>query len=174
MRTWNSWLPPCFSRKCCPWGEIFLQVKKKEIRIGNLCFSLGADSINLHKQYNNGSTLRFSLCSQHTDSGAEGSGQSLISPGSCLEDFRSNPFIECTGHGRCNLFPSAFSYWLATIELEQQFRKPRQQTLKAGDLKSRVSRCNTCMRRRGSVLPPPATPPPEYRGVYDDRFIFGG
>ncbi|MPC43199.1 Collagen alpha-1(IV) chain [Portunus trituberculatus] len=100
----------------------------------------------------------------HTDSGAEGSGQSLISPGSCLEDFRSNPFIECTGHGRCNLFPSAFSYWLATIELEQQFQKPRQQTLKAGNLKSRVSRCNTCMkRRRGSILPPPVTPPPNYR-----------
>ncbi|KAG0712328.1 Collagen alpha-1(IV) chain [Chionoecetes opilio] len=108
----------------------------------------------------------------HTDSGAEGAGQSLISPGSCLEDFRSNPFIECTGHGRCNLFPSAFSYWLATIELEQQFQTPRQQTLKAGNLKSRVSRCNTCMRqRRGTILPPPETPPPEYRRDRDrDRY----
>lgn len=108
---------------------------------------------------------------QHTDSGAEGAGQSLISPGSCLEDFRSNPFIECTGLGRCNLFPSAFSYWLATIELEDQFRRPQQQTLKAGDLKSRVSRCNTCMkRRRGGVPPTLPTPPPEYTGGGFDFF----
>ncbi|TNN04306.1 hypothetical protein fugu_001335 [Takifugu bimaculatus] len=31
----------------------------------------------------------------HTSAGAEGSGQALASPGSCLEEFRSAPFIEC-------------------------------------------------------------------------------
>ena len=84
---------------------------------------------------------------QHTDSGAEGSGQSLVSPGSCLEDFRPAPFIECQGHGRCNYYNTATSYWLATVDEDSQFVKPRQQTLKAGDLQSRISRCAVCQRR---------------------------
>ena len=85
---------------------------------------------------------------QHTDAGAEGGGQSLVSPGSCLEEFRPTPFIECHGHGRCNYFTTAFSYWLATIDDRQQFRQPQQQTLKAGNLRSRVSRCSVCRRQR--------------------------
>jgi hypothetical protein len=40
---------------------------------------------------------------QHTDAGAEGAGQSLVSPGSCLADFRSRPFIECHGQGKNNI-----------------------------------------------------------------------
>jgi hypothetical protein len=40
---------------------------------------------------------------QHTDAGAEGAGQSLVSPGSCLKDFRSRPFIECHGQGKNNI-----------------------------------------------------------------------
>ncbi|KAH7984357.1 hypothetical protein HPB52_019746 [Rhipicephalus sanguineus] len=67
----------------------------------------------------------------NTDSGAEGSGQPLVSPGSCLEEFRPNPFIECHGHGRCNYYTTAFSYWLATIERHDMFRPPDPQTLKA-------------------------------------------
>ena len=95
---------------------------------------------------------------QHTAAGAEGGGQSLSSPGSCLEDFRPTPFIECHGHGRCNYFTTAFSYWLATVDDFQQFRKPEQQTLKAGNLRSRVSRCAVCRRRQppDSRQPPPA------------------
>ncbi|KAB7504339.1 hypothetical protein Anas_05028 [Armadillidium nasatum] len=84
----------------------------------------------------------------HTDSGAEGGGQSLVSPGSCLEEFRPLPFIECQGHGRCNVYSTAISYWMATIEEEDQFKKPKPQTLKAGDLTTRVSRCTVCMRSR--------------------------
>uniref|UniRef100_V9GVP0 Collagen type IV n=1 Tax=Ectopleura larynx TaxID=264052 RepID=V9GVP0_9CNID len=84
----------------------------------------------------------------HTDSGAEGSGQSLSSPGSCLEDFRSSPFIECQGHGRCNFFTTQYSFWLATIEQDRQFNFPQSQTLKAGNQRSRISRCQVCMRRR--------------------------
>jgi len=83
----------------------------------------------------------------HTDSGAEGSGQSLVSPGSCLEDFRPAPFIECHGHGRCNYYNTATSYWLATIDEDKQFIKPQAQTLKAGDLINRISRCTVCQRR---------------------------
>ena len=78
-----------------------------------------------------------------------------------MEEFRPNPFIECTGHGRCNYFSTAVSYWMATIEQSQQFKKPVQQTLKAGVLTSRVSRCVVCMRQKtnGNGFP---TPPPEY------------
>lgn len=84
---------------------------------------------------------------QHTDSGAEGGGQSLVSPGSCLEDFRPTPFIECHGQGRCNYYATATSYWLSTIEEDRQFAKPLPQTLKAGDLTSRISRCAVCQRK---------------------------
>jgi len=70
-----------------------------------------------------------------------------VSPGSCLEEFRVRPFIECRGLGTCNYFATATSYWLATIHDEDMFRKPQQQTLKA-DYTSRVSRCAVCIRRR--------------------------
>lgn len=101
---------------------------------------------------------------QHTDSGAEGAGQSLVSPGSCLESFRPTPFIECTGRGQCNYFTSAFSYWLATIDDNNMFRKPKQQTLKgrSGTLLSRVSRCAVCLKQR---LAPSPSPRPDQNGV---------
>ena len=51
------------------------------------------------------------LLLQHTDAGAEGSGQQLNSPGACLRDFRSRPFLECQGHGRCNYYTTSYSYW---------------------------------------------------------------
>ncbi|KFM82473.1 Collagen alpha-1(IV) chain, partial [Stegodyphus mimosarum] len=82
----------------------------------------------------------------NTDAGAEGSGQPLSSPGSCLQDFRPNPFIECQGLGRCNYYTTAYSFWLAAIKHDKQFVIPEPQTLKAGDLKSRVSRCRVCRR----------------------------
>ena len=87
---------------------------------------------------------------QHTDAGADGAGQSLASPGSCLKDFRSRPFIECHGHGRCNYYTTAYSYWMATIDMDKQFQKPVPQTLKAGDVKTRIGRCVVCLRK-----PPP-------------------
>ncbi|XP_017766424.1 PREDICTED: collagen alpha-1(IV) chain-like, partial [Eufriesea mexicana] len=84
---------------------------------------------------------------QHRDAGAGGGGQSLVSPGSCLEEFRARPFIECRGLGTCNYFSTATSYWLATIKDYEMFRKPQPQTLKM-DHTSRVSRCAVCLRRR--------------------------
>uniref|UniRef100_A0A8C0QR62 Collagen type IV alpha 1 chain n=1 Tax=Chelonoidis abingdonii TaxID=106734 RepID=A0A8C0QR62_CHEAB len=83
----------------------------------------------------------------HTSAGAEGSGQALASPGSCLEEFRSAPFIECHGRGTCNYYANAYSFWLATVERNEMFKKPTPSTLKAGDLRSNVSRCQVCMRR---------------------------
>lgn len=58
---------------------------------------------------------------QHTSAGAEGSGQALASPGSCLEEFRSAPFIECHGRGTCNYYANSYSFWLATIEDNEMF-----------------------------------------------------
>merc|ERR1719154_711476 len=89
----------------------------------------------------------------HTDSGAAGGGQSLMSPGSCIENFRPTPFIECHGLGTCNVFTTALSYWMATIELNDMFRRPRAQTLKSGALTTRVSRCHVCWRSPMKVSP---------------------
>lgn len=83
----------------------------------------------------------------HTSAGAEGSGQALASPGSCLEEFRSAPFIECHGRGTCNYYANAYSFWLATIERSEMFKKPTPSTLKAGELRTHVSRCQVCLRR---------------------------
>lgn len=104
----------------------------------------------------NGSNIFVTCCSgaimtpmplQHTAAGAEGGGQSLSSPGSCLEDFRATPFIECNGaRGTCHYFANKFSFWLATIEDRSQFSRPVSETLKAGSLLTRVSRCQVCMK----------------------------
>merc|ERR1712110_1124393 len=82
----------------------------------------------------------------HTGASTGGGGQSLKSPGSCLESFRSSPFIECHGRGTCNYFATTFSFWLATVEENDQFTKPVSETLKGGNLRTRVSRCHVCGR----------------------------
>lgn len=83
---------------------------------------------------------------QHTAAGDEGGGQSLVSPGSCLEDFRTTPFIECNGaKGTCHYFVNKQSFWLTSID--QSFQSsPVSETLKAGQLLSRISRCQVCMK----------------------------
>lgn len=84
----------------------------------------------------------------HTGAGSEGGGQSLVSPGSCLEDFRTTPFVECNGaRGTCHYFANKQSFWLSTIDPEQQFEDhPASETLKAGQLLTRVGRCQVCMK----------------------------
>lgn len=77
---------------------------------------------------------------------AEGSGQSLISPGSCLEHFRQVPFIECHEKGTCNYFQDAYSYWLASLDHRHLFRKPESKTVKGQILSTIISRCNVCMK----------------------------
>lgn len=59
---------------------------------------------------------------QETGVGAEGSGQPLASPGSCLENFRKIPFIECHGRGTCNYYTDSYSYWLAALNPRDMFR----------------------------------------------------
>lgn len=93
-----------------------------------------------------------------TTDNSGGFGQNLISPGSCLEEFRANPVIECHGHGRCNYYDQLASFWLAVIEEDEQFRKPKQQTLKS-DQTSKISRCSVCRKVERS-LPAPVDPFP--------------
>ena len=74
-------------------GYSFAMVRSRHC--GKLCDS---DSPNL------------SITFQHTAAGAEGGGQLLSSPGSCLEDFRATPFIECSGgRGTCHYFANKVS-----------------------------------------------------------------
>ncbi|KAJ8406145.1 hypothetical protein AAFF_G00303760 [Aldrovandia affinis] len=85
----------------------------------------------------------------HTGSGDEGGGQSLTSPGSCLKDFRSQPFIECQGpRGSCHYFASAYSFWLTRVSAAEQFSPaPVPGTLKeAWQQRQNTSRCNVCMK----------------------------
>lgn len=85
----------------------------------------------------------------HTSAGAEGTGQDLQSPGSCMTEFRSVPFIECHGRGTCNYYATQHAFWLAIIDKDKMFKKPMSETLKAGVLNQRVSRCQVCRK-----LPP--------------------
>lgn len=62
------------------------------------------------------------LVPQETGAGAEGSGQPLASPGSCLEHFRKLPFIECHERGTCNFYTNSYSYWLAALNPSNMFR----------------------------------------------------
>lgn len=92
--------------------------------------------------------LIFTLLSlfQHTAAGDEGGGQSLSSPGSCLEDFRATPFIECNGgRGTCHYFANKYSFWLTTIDKTFQ-SSPSADTLKAGLIRTHISRCQVCMK----------------------------
>lgn len=83
----------------------------------------------------------------HTAAGAEGGGQSLSSPGSCLENFRTAPFIECNGaRGECHFYANKLSFWLANIPETRQFEKPVGRTLKGGSHITGISRCAVCLK----------------------------
>ena len=90
------------------------------------------------------------VCYQHAV-GAMGGGQSLASPGSCLETFSSRPYVECTvtNGGQCHFFNDKFSFWLVSIKgvvPESTFHADvGSQTLKAGQLLQSVSRCRVCV-----------------------------
>ena len=55
---------------------------------------------------------------------------------------------------------------MATIREEDQFRRPVPQTLKAGDQRSRISRCSVCMRKP----PERMLPLQEFLGDYDSDY----
>lgn len=91
--------------------------------------------------------VKFCFHLQYNSAGAQGDGQLLASPGSCLEDFRTHPYIECHGRGTCFYYGPTLSYWLATIDDDSQFKAPVQDTIKADNLRRRISRCQVCMKQ---------------------------
>lgn len=75
-----------------------------------------------------------------------GGGQQLASPGSCLELFHTNAYIECNNRGQCHYFSDKYTFWMVTIFGDNDFNPNlMQQTLKAGSLLDRVSRCTVCI-----------------------------
>jgi len=89
----------------------------------------------------------------YNSAGAEGAGQLLASSGSCLQDFRVNPFIECHGRGTCWYYGPTLSFWLSTIDEQSQFQVPKPETIKSGQLRQRVSKCAVCMKNPASRQP---------------------
>ncbi|KAF5902918.1 collagen alpha-4(IV) chain-like [Clarias magur] len=86
----------------------------------------------------------------HTGSGDEGGGQSLTSSGSCLKDFRTQPFVECQGpRGTCHFFANVYSFWLTRVSLEEEHGlAPQSRTLKTtSQQRAIISRCHVCMKR---------------------------
>lgn len=86
---------------------------------------------------------------QHTGAGDQGGGQALMSPGSCLEDFRAAPFLECQGRqGTCHFFANKYSFWLTVVQPHRQFgAAPSPDTLKDSQAqRQKVSRCQVCVK----------------------------
>ncbi|KAK1133240.1 hypothetical protein AOXY_G38356 [Acipenser oxyrinchus oxyrinchus] len=91
----------------------------------------------------------------HTAAGAEGGGQSLVSPGSCLEDFRHAFHRKCNGaRCTCHYFANKYSFWLTTVEPRRQFVEAPLETLKAGQHQTRVGRCQVCVEELVAEKPP--------------------
>ena len=89
----------------------------------------------------------FVFFSQHTGAGAQGGGQDFSSPGSCLEYFRTSPFIECNGaRGSCHYFANEFSYWLTSMNGRDSFSAPVPETIKGPNHRERISRCQVCIK----------------------------
>merc|ERR1719219_2617826 len=110
----------------------------------------------------------------HTGAGTGGGGQDLQSVGSCLETFRSAPFLECHGRGTCNYFATTFSFWLSTVDDSTQFDQPESEVLKPGKLQTRVSRCNVCSRNpiHFSSESSQSANLSERQIEYDDSFVY--
>jgi len=86
----------------------------------------------------------------HRGSGAEGGGQSLQSPGSCLEGFRTTPFIECNAMGKCQFTAQKISFWLSVLADYDQFNMPRMITTEEASKRQKISRCRVCMKNSSS------------------------
>lgn len=85
---------------------------------------------------------------QHTGAGDEGGGQSLTSSGSCLTDFRAQPFVECQGsRGTCHYFANIYSFWLTRVEAQAATSNSSASTLtQAWQQRDSIGKCNVCMR----------------------------
>ncbi|MED6243819.1 hypothetical protein ATANTOWER_027544, partial [Ataeniobius toweri] len=73
--------------------------------------------------------------------GDEGGGLSLMSPGSCLSRFRTQPFLECQGaRGTCHFFANVYSFWLTTFNNTESTLTDSEQQ------REHVARCRVCIR----------------------------
>ncbi|XP_019622229.1 PREDICTED: collagen alpha-2(IV) chain-like [Branchiostoma belcheri] len=109
----------------------------------------------------------------HTAAG-EGGGQPLTSPGSCLDYFRSAPFIECV-NDVCDVSSNQLSFWLIGIPggEREQFNEPRRVVGKLDVLRQRISRCRVCVYNGGlyeEIVAKEAPPGVTATGVFN----FGG
>lgn len=88
----------------------------------------------------------------HTGAGDEGGGQSLTSSGSCLRDFRSQPFLECQGpRGTCHYFSNIYSFWLTRVDTPTSFTSSSSSSaatmlMDEQQQRQNVGRCNVCMK----------------------------
>ncbi|CAL8348443.1 unnamed protein product [Arctogadus glacialis] len=86
----------------------------------------------------------------HTGAGDEGGGQSLTSSGSCLQDFRAQPYVECQGpRGTCHYFTNIYSFWLTSTA--PRASSPPAQTepmvlLQPWQQRATAGRCSVCMK----------------------------
>lgn len=74
--------------------------------------------------------------------GAMGGGQQLQSPGSCLQEFRATPYIECNGQMECHFFADKYSFWLVDIA---GYRDDSGGTYKPHEILYHVGRCLVCI-----------------------------
>ena len=70
----------------------------------------------------------------------------MSSPGSCLESFRVNPYIECDTDGKCDYYANKYSYWLVTLEGDtSQSYDVTERTLRHNEYEKHISRCSVCI-----------------------------
>jgi integrin beta 8 len=83
----------------------------------------------------------------HTTSGEGGGGQGLMSPGSCLEDFRASPYVECMTKGTCQFFANSLSFWMRTLNRNNMFADPAMAAFKGvRNGAQETSRCQVCVK----------------------------
>ncbi|XP_056138916.1 collagen alpha-2(IV) chain-like [Lampris incognitus] len=83
----------------------------------------------------------------HTGAGDEGGGQSLTSSGSCLRDFRAQPFVECQGpRGTCHYFANIYSFWLTRVESSSSSSSSSATLKEEWRQRQNVGRCSVCMK----------------------------
>ncbi|VEL14616.1 unnamed protein product [Protopolystoma xenopodis] len=85
----------------------------------------------------------------NTAYGAQGGGQQLASPGSCLPHFRSHLFIECNAKGLCGFFQEHKNFWLRVIGSsmdDDMFSMIMGEAIKVRNNDDRIGKCVVCLR----------------------------
>lgn len=76
-----------------------------------------------------------------------------MSPGSCLSEFKAQPFVECQGaRGTCHFFANVYSFWLTNLRSTDSVLTDSEQQ------REHVAKCRVCIkmwegaRRRSSFV----------------------